>query len=153
MVIREAGLLFRGYSLVNATYHTTSHEEIDTDLRSGLLTALLSFAEGVFKTGGVEYFELKKFIIAFVPDEIVSADTGSESLLCYAILDKEKKVDKYINKIIIPSLQEIIKEFKSRHGGKNLSEVSQFQKFGLVIEKIFGDDRKTVDQKFKGIFS
>ena len=45
MVIREAGLLFRGFTLINGFYHQTSDEPIDKDLRSGLLTAMLNFAE------------------------------------------------------------------------------------------------------------
>ena len=75
MVIREAGLLFRGFTLVNGSYHQTSGDKIDIDLRSGLLTALLSFAESAFNSDMIEYFEGAKFCIAFTEDEILSIES------------------------------------------------------------------------------
>jgi len=152
MVVREAGLLFRGFTLVKKSYHKTSLGKIDTDLRSGLLTAILNFAQSTFSKDIVEYFEGKKFIIAFTEGEILSEDgLEPELLISYAILDKEKKIEKYIRKIIHPMLENVLKEFKSSNLGKNLSEVSQFKDFKNVLDKIFGTDTQTIDQKLRGI--
>lgn len=153
MVIRECGLLFRGYTLIYESYHKTSEEKIDNDLRSGLLTALLNFAELSFGSGSVEYFEMKKFIIAFIEDTILSKDSKApEPLVTYAILDKEKKIDKHISRVIIPSLREITGAFKEKYEGENLSEISLFREFKKTIEKVLGTDIENLEQKLKDTF-
>ncbi|MFX1601378.1 MAG: hypothetical protein ACFFB6_12335 [Promethearchaeota archaeon] len=152
MVVREAGLLFRGFTLVKKSYHKTSMGKIDTDLRSGLLTAILNFAQSTFSKDIIEYFEGKKYIITFTEDEIMSEGSiDPELIISYAILDKEKKIEKYIHKIIQPLLKNVLKNFKSLHAGKNLSEVSQFKDFKQYLDKVFGSDTQTVDQKLRGI--
>jgi hypothetical protein len=153
MVVREAGLFFRGFTVVKKSYHKTSLGKIDADLRSGLLTAILNFAESAFSQGLVEYFEGKKFIIAFIGDRILADNSiEPELLISYAILDKEKKIDKYIHKVIQPSLYKILEEFKTLNTGKNLSEVTQFRSFKQNLDRVFGTDTKTIDQKLKDIF-
>jgi len=153
MVVREAGLLFRGFTLVKKSYHKTSKGKIDTDLRSGLLTAILNFAQSTFSKDLVEYFEGKKYIIAFIEDEITSEDGFEpELIISYAILDKEKRIEKYVRKIIQPLLKQVSKEFKTLNTRKNLSEVSQFKPFKENLDKIFGSDTQTIDQKLKGVF-
>ncbi len=153
MVVREAGLLFRGFTLVKKSYHKTSKGKIDTDLRSGLLTAILNFAQSTFSKDIVEYFEGKKYLIAFTEDQI-NAEDGFEPelIISYAILDKDKKIEKYIRKIIHPLLKQVSKEFKTLNTGKNLSEVSQFKNFKQNLDRIFGTDTQTIDQKLKGVF-
>jgi hypothetical protein len=153
MVIREAGLLFRGFSLVKKSYHKTTLGKIDSDLRSGLLTALLTFADTAFKSDSIEYFEGGKFVTAFINDKIRAEDSlEPENLISYVILDKEKKIDKYIKKIIQPMLVKLACEFKNKNEMKNLSEVSQFTDFKKDIDSIFGSDAKNIDQKLQGLF-
>ena len=153
MVIREVGLLFRGFTLVKRSYHKTTLGKIDADLRSGLLTALLNFAETAFSTGSVEYFQGNKFTIAFVNANILADDSvESELLISYAIIDKRKKIDKYVNKLVKPLLVKIAEDFKAQNEGKNLSEVSQFRFFKKIIDKIFGSNTKKIDQKLDGLF-
>ncbi|MHA1195587.1 MAG: hypothetical protein ACTSRH_06120 [Promethearchaeota archaeon] len=153
MVVREVGLLFRGFTLVKKSYHKTTLGKIDTDLRSGLLTALLNFADTAFSKENVEYFEGKKFVVAFIRDEILSIDSmNPEMLICYAIMDKEKRIDKYIHKVIQPMLIAVANEFKTLNKGKNLSEVSQFKYFKSNLDKIFGTDTKNIDQRLEGLF-
>jgi len=153
MVIREAGILFRGFTLAHASYHKTSELDIDKDLRSSLLTALVNFAEGVFSVDSVEYFEMKKFVISFIKDQITPSDSDDpESIITYAILDKQKKVEKLIKKMVVPSLKKIVNQFKLKYDGKNLSEISQFRNFKQELDNIFGTDTKTIEQKLKGTF-
>jgi len=152
MVVREAGLLFRGFTLVKKSYHKTSMGKIDTDLRSGLLTAILNFAQSTFSKDLIEYFEGKKFLITFREDSIMSDDSFEpELLISYAILDKEKKIEKYIHKVIQPILTNVLEEFKSLNIGKNLSEVSQFKEFKKNLDIFFGTDTQTIDEKLRGI--
>lgn len=153
MVIREAGILFRGFTLSHASYHKTSDLDIDNDLRSSLLTALVNFAEGIFSVDSVEYFEMKKFVISFIKDQIKPSDSDDpESIITYAILDKEKKLGKIIKKMVRPSLTKIVNQFKLKYDGKNLSEISQFRDFKQELDNIFGTDTKTIEQKLKGTF-
>jgi len=153
MVIREVGLLFRGFTLVKKSYHKTTLGKIDADLRSGLLTALLNFAETAFATGSVEYFQGNRFTIAFINVKILSDDSlEPELLVSYAIIDRQKKVDKYIRKIVNPLLIKVAEEFKSQNEGKNLSEVTQFRNFKQSLDIIFGSSTKKVDQKLDGLF-
>ena len=153
MVIREAGLLFRGFTLINGFYHQTSDDPIDKDLRSGLLTAMLNFAETAFSSELIEYFEGSKYVVAFTNDKIMAEDSiDPEPLTAYSILDKEKKIDKFIHKVLIPLLKRVIEEFKINHEGKNLSEISQFRNFKTNLDNIFGMQTQKLDQRFKGIF-
>ncbi|MFX0033873.1 MAG: hypothetical protein ACFE8E_09420 [Candidatus Hodarchaeota archaeon] len=153
MVIREVGLLFRGFTLVKKGYHKSIFGKIDTDLRSGLLTALLNFADTAFTYNSIEYFEGQRFVIAFIEDKIRSEDsTKPEALISYAIMDKEKKIEKYIHKVIQPLLFSIINEFKKDNEGKNLSEVTQFKYFKDVLDYTFGSDAKNIEQKLEGLF-
>jgi len=152
MVIREVGLLFRGFTLVKKSYHKTTLGKIDADLRSGLLTALLNFAETAFSTGAVEYFQGNRFTIAFINARILSEDNKEpELLVSYAIIDRQKKIDKYIRKFVNPLLIKVAQEFKSQNEGKNLSEVSQFKIFKQTLDEIFGSNTKKIDQKFDGL--
>ena len=92
MVVREVGIMFRGFILVKRSYHKTTKGKIDPDLRSGLLTAIRSFAESAFQKGSLEYFEGKRFLITFTDEEILSEDSiEPETITSYAILDTEKK--------------------------------------------------------------
>ncbi|MFW9878003.1 MAG: hypothetical protein ACFFG0_33385, partial [Candidatus Thorarchaeota archaeon] len=101
----------------------------------------------------IEYFEGKKYLIVFKEDEITAKNSFEpELLISYTILDKEKKIEKYIKKIIQPLLLDVINQFKSLNTGKNLSEVSQFKDFKQNLDTIFGSDTQTIDQKLKGIF-
>lgn len=152
MVIREAGLLFRGFTLVKKSYHKSTLGKIDSDLRSGLLTAILNFAESAISKDFVEYFQGKKYLIAFKKNEIMADDSFEpELLISYAIMDKEKRVEKYTRKIVQPLLKIVAEEFISKNSGKNLSEITQFKPFKKSLDKIFGSDTMSIDQKFEGL--
>ncbi len=153
MVIREVGLLFRGFTLVKKSYHKTTLGKIDSDLRSGLLTALLNFAETAFSTGSVEYFQGNRFTIAFINAKILADDSVEpELLISYAIIDKQKRIDKYVNKLVNPLLIKVVENFKAQYEGKNLSEVSQFKIYKKTLDIIFGSNTKKIDQKLDGLF-
>ncbi|MHA1472297.1 MAG: hypothetical protein ACTSQW_04275 [Promethearchaeota archaeon] len=153
MVIREVGLLFRGFTLVKRSYHKTTLGKIDSDLRSGLLTALLNFAETAFATGAIEYFQGNRFTIAFINANISANDSVEpELLISYAIIDKKKKIDKYVNKLVNPLLEKVAEDFISQYDGNNLSEVSQFKIYKKTLDKIFGSITKKIDQKLDGLF-
>ena len=151
MVIREVGILFRGFTLISVSYHEVAGNTIDQDLRSSLLTALLNFAESVFSSNAIEYFQMNKFIICFIKDQIISSDSPEpELLMYYVILDKQKRIDKFIRKIIQPILKQVCSEFKNRYNKKNLSEISQFKDFKQILDTCFDSHSKTIEQRMWG---
>jgi hypothetical protein len=153
MVIREAGLMLGGFFLVKKSYHKSTKGKIDKDLRSGLFTAILKFAESAFTTDSVEYFKGNKFFIAFKYDHIkVPHSKQPDFLISYAIIDKEKRAEKYIHKVVQPLLEKVLVEFKGRNFQKDFSEFSQFKEFKQILDRIFGTDTQTVNQKLSGIF-
>ena len=147
MTIYEAGLLFRGFTLINSIYHESSGDKIDMDLRSGLLSAIIIFAENAFSSSLIEYLEGTKFVIAFTHDKMMSDDSNeSEILIGYAIIDKKKKIEKYVQKTIQPFLYQCTVKFKNEYEGRNLSEVSQFYPFKDYIDSIFLPKSKAISK-------
>ncbi len=154
MVVREAGILFRGFTLVSSSYHQTANDKIDTDLRSALLTALLQFAENTFEQNNMEYFEGKRFVISFIRDTIISEkERGPEDLMAYAILDREEKnLDNLVHRVIQPPLIKILRQFKEQYEGTSLAEITRLQSFKSKIDESFGTDVLTLDQKVRRVF-
>lgn len=153
-LIRECGLLFRGYTLISSQYHDFGSTIDDQDLRSGLLTAIIDFSEVAFSTSqSIEYIEGKKKVIYFTSENISSMDgrAEKESIIAYVIQDKEKKVDKEREKVI-PMLKKVLFKFIEKFDGKNLSYVSEFEDFGKEIDEVFGVAGTSVDQRLKGVF-
>ncbi len=152
-LIRECGLLFRGFTLISSQYHDFGATVMDIDLRNGLLTAIINFTDVAFATQSLEYIEGKKKIIYFIEDSISSIDSGEneEQIIAYVIGDKEKKVDKERRKII-PLLKKVLNVFKEKHNEKNLSHVSEFEDFKKDIDEVFGEAGTSVDQRLKGLF-
>ena len=152
MVIREVGIFFRGNDLINVQYHVTSGK-IDHDIRSAFFTAIIDFVETTFNSNKMKYLGGEKYIVAFLEDKIASIDLPvEESFYAYMILDKEKKMEKYFNKVISPLLFKVIKKFKNMYNGKYLSKTSQFTEFKKNLDEIFGPMTQNMDQKLKTTF-
>jgi len=138
MTIYEAGILFRGFTLINSLYQESSKSEVDKDLRSGLISAIIIFAENAFSSSIMEYLEGTKFVIAFTQEQIMAVDSYSpETLIGYAILGKRKKIERYIQKKIQPLLNQCVLYFKEKYEGFNLSMTSQFDKFKEYLDSKF----------------
>ncbi len=152
VLIRECGILFRGFTIINSQYHDFGTNIKDKDLRSGLLTAIINFSEAAF-SHSLEYIEGKKKSLIFTQDKILSADGEdvSELIISYIIMDKVKHIDK-VKERIVPELKKLLLLFKEKYKNKNLSHVSEFQEFKQEIDNLFGEEGKTVDQRLKGSF-
>ena len=146
--------MVRGYPLVYSSYHQTGSHEIDVVLRSGLLSGIITFVETAFKTETIEFIESKKYTIAFKAGKIEGRSSlVPESIVAYAILDKEKKLDKFVSKNVTPFLLKVLKQFISKYTGANLSEVSQFSEFKENLDKVFILESKSSEDKFKGVLT
>ncbi|GAI23804.1 unnamed protein product [marine sediment metagenome] len=152
VLIRECGILFRGFTIVNSQYHDFGASIKDKDLRSGLLTAIINFSEVAF-AHSLEYIEGKKKSLIFTQDKILSADGEgvSELIISYIIMGKVKHIDKERERIV-PELKKLLLLFKEKYKNKNLAHVSEFQEFKQEIDNLFGEEGKTVDQRLKGSF-
>lgn len=152
VLIRECGILFRGFTIINSQYHDFGTNIKDKDLRSGLLTAIINFSEAAF-SHILEYIEGKKKSLIFTQDKILSTDgeDASEIIISYLIMDKVKHIDKEKERIV-PELRKLLLLFKEKYKNKNLSHVSEFQEFKQEIDNLFGEEGKTVDQRLKGSF-
>lgn len=152
VLIRECGILFRGFTIINSQYHDFGTNIKDKDLRSGLLTAIINFSEVAF-SHSLEYIEGKKKSLIFTQDKILSTDGQdvSEIIISYIIMDKVKHIDK-VKERIVPELKKLLLLFKEKYKNKNLSHVSEFQEFKQEIDNLFGEEGKTVDQRLKGSF-
>lgn len=149
MVIREVGVIYRGFNLTRAKYHEIDGKKIDKDIRSALLATIKNFAQVAFSVNALEYFEGNKYVIAFIENKI--QDKGSkekESLIGYAILDRQRKIDRRINKEIIPLLSQALLNLKSIYEGRILSEVTQFKEFKNNLNDLFFTESLTLDQKY-----
>ncbi|MFX1394743.1 MAG: hypothetical protein ACFFAH_14375, partial [Promethearchaeota archaeon] len=123
--------------------------EIDIVLRSGLLSGLFTFIEKFYSKETIEFIESKNFIIAFKREEIMGHKSNElKQIVAYAILDKGKKLDKFISKNIIPFLKKVAKKFAKKYTGRNFSQVSQFINFKNYLNKVFEMESKSVENKF-----
>jgi len=152
VLIRECGILFRGFTIVNSQYHDFGASIKDKDLRSGLLTAIINFSDAAF-SHSIEYIEGKKKSLIFTQDKILSTDVEdvSEIIISYIIMDKVKDLDKKKEKIV-PELRKLLLLFKEKYKNKNLAHVSEFQEFKKEIDNLFGEEGKTIEQRLKGSF-
>ena len=134
-LIREVGILFRGFTVVQCQYHKAALSRVDKDLRSGLLSAIIIFAENAFSSSIMDYLESDKYIIAFTQDKMMAMIP--EIILGYCILDKKKKLERKIHTRIQPLLSQALVAFKTRYDGYNVSEVSIFQGFKHYLNELF----------------
>ena len=149
MVIKESGIIISGCPIVSSAYDQSKEAKTNLVIRSGLISGFMFFLENMFDRQPVEYIGSGKYIIAFKKDRIQSIENRMEIIVSYAILDKEKKHDKYISKRITPLLSKTLKRFIKENGGKNFSEVSQYAYFIEYIDKIFKNRSKTDDENVR----
>jgi hypothetical protein len=140
MKIREIGIIIGSIPVICWCDEEISDKEFSKESqnknnisKSAYISSILAFAE---KFGSlVEYFESGTKFIAFNKNKIMNKQNMELDVYAYLILDKEKVIDKIVEKDVNPFLEEILSEFKSRYNHRSYSEVSQFESFNDVIEK------------------
>jgi len=146
--IFEAGLIFRGYTLVNRKFKdfiAKESTEIHEDLRASFISAITEFCEYAFMGSSLEYLVSKDILIIFTTDTINADDFPSkEPILAYAICDKKKNVDRQVRSVV-ERLSNILIYFIQRYNNQNLSETTQFNKFKRVIEDFFIRNKKVTE--------
>ena len=145
MLIREAGIIFNGIPVIFASYHRASKEKTDLICSSGLMSGLLTFAECLMAP--VEYFESSKYSIIFKKGKMEDFYGKEQEILGFLVLDKDNRLEKYLNRTILPLLEKLLKKFIADFSGSKITEVAQFEPFKKIIDKLFGTGTLTLEEK------
>ncbi|MFX0080715.1 MAG: hypothetical protein ACFE94_03085 [Candidatus Hodarchaeota archaeon] len=145
MLIREAGIIFNGIPVIFASYHRASKEDTDLICSSGLMTGILTFAECLMQP--IEYFESSKYTIIFKKGMMQDFYGKNREILSFLVLDRDDRLEKYLDKTIKPILDKLLKRFISQYTGCKVTEVAKFEPFKKTIDKIFGTDTQTLEEK------
>lgn len=145
MLIREAGIIFNGIPVIFASYHRASKEKTDLVCSSGLMSGLLTFAECLMAP--IEYFESSNYSIIFRKEKMEDFYGKEQEVLAFLVLDKDERLEKYLNKTINPLLERLLKKFTSTFIGCKITEMAQFEPFKETIDKLFGTGTLTLEEK------
>lgn len=145
MLIREAGIIFNGIPVIFASYHRASKEKTDLICSSGLMSGLLTFAECLMAP--VEYFESSKYSIIFKKGKMEDFYGKEQEILAFLVLDKDNRLEKFLNKTILPLLERLLKKFTTEYIGSKITEIAQFEPFKKIIDKLFGTGTLTFEEK------
>jgi hypothetical protein len=151
MLIREAGIIFNGIPVIFTSYHRASKEKTDLICSSGLMSGLLTFAECLMAP--IEYFESSKFSIIFKKGMMKDFYGKEQEVLAFLVVDKDNRLEKYLNKTILPLLEKLLKKFIFEFKGCKITEVAQFEPFKKVIDKLFGTGTQTFEEKVTSLLS
>ncbi|MFX1375716.1 MAG: hypothetical protein ACFFA0_07885 [Promethearchaeota archaeon] len=145
MLIREAGIIFNGIPVIFASYHRASKEKTDLICSSGLMSGLLTFAECLMAP--IEYFESSKYTIIFKKGMMQDYYGKRQEILSFIVIDKDERLEKYLNRTIKPLLDKLLRRFITEYNGSKVTEVAKFEPFRKTIDKIFGTGTQTLEEK------
>ena len=123
MLIREAGIIFNGIPVIFASYHRASKEKTDLICSSGLMSGLLTFAECLMAP--IEYFESTKYTIIFKKGIMQDFYGKQQEILSFLVIDRDDRLEKYLDKTIKPLLDKLLKKFVLEFNGCKITEVSK----------------------------
>lgn len=145
MLIREAGIIFNGIPVIFASYHRARKEKADLICSSGLMSGLLTFAECLMAP--IEYFESSKYTIVFKKGIMQDFYGKEQDILSFLVIDKDDRLEKYLDRTIKPLLDRLLKKFTSEFNGCKVTEVAKFEPFKKTIDKLFGTGTQTLEEK------
>lgn len=145
MLIREAGIIFNGIPVIFASYHRARKEKADLICSSGLMSGLLTFAECLMAP--IEYFESSKYTIVFKKGIMQDFYGKEQDILSFLVIDKDDRLEKYLDRTIKPLLGKLLKKFISEFNGYKVTEVAKFEPFRKTIDKLFGTGTQTLEEK------
>ena len=145
MLIREAGIIFNGIPVIFASYHRASKEKADLICSSGLMSGLLTFAECLMAP--IEYFESSKYTIVFKKGIMQDYYGKEQEILSFLVIDKDDRLEKYLDRTIKPLLDKLLKKFILEFNGCKVTEVAKFEPFKKTIDKLFGTGTLTLEEK------
>ncbi|MFX1455702.1 MAG: hypothetical protein ACFFDB_10045 [Promethearchaeota archaeon] len=151
MLIREAGIIFNGMPLIFTSYHRASKEKTNLICLSGTMSGLLTFAECLMTP--IEYFETSKYTIIFHKGNIQDYYEKIHEIHSFLVIDKDDRLEKYLNRTIKPLLDKLLKRFISEYNGCKMNDVTRFEQFKKTIDKIFGTGTMTLEEKVASLLT
>ena len=145
MLIREVGIIFNGIPVVYTSYHRASKDSTDLICSSGVMTGLLTFAECLIQP--IEYFESNNYTIVFKKAKMQDYWGKEQNLFAFLIIDKDERLEKYLNKTIHPILEKLLENFISEYQGTKITNTIKFAPFKKTIDRIFGTGTLTLEEK------
>ncbi|MFX1325096.1 MAG: hypothetical protein ACFE8N_09065 [Promethearchaeota archaeon] len=150
MLIREAGIIFNGIPVIFASYHRASKDSTDLICSSGLLSGLITFAECLMQP--IEYVESSKYTVIFKKGNMLDFYGKKQDILAFIVIDKDIRLEKYLDRTIKPLLEKLLNKFISEFKGCKITEVAKFEPFRKTIDKIFGTGTQTLEEKVVSLF-
>ena len=95
----------------------------------------------------VEYFESAKYSIVFKKGTLKDLFRFQQEIVAFIVIDKDLRLEKYLNKTILPLLKKLLNCFISQYNGCNLTKTGQFESFKETIDKIFSTGTLTLEEK------
>lgn len=150
MAIYETGLLLDGRVLLEKKYYDSSNQ-LDTNLRAGLLSAVDGFAKEAFNTE-FESFTLSSYTLVSVSNTIeeplMNESDCKHVLMMWAIIEKDTN-----EKAVKLCMKEAIDQFLNRFSKNDIltKEKSHFEGFQKRFDKIFKDLSLKSEDRFSSI--
>ena len=71
----------------------------------------------------------------------------NQEVLAFLVLDKDDRLEKYLNRTILPLMEKLLKKFITQYTGSKITEISQFRSFKQTLDKAFGTGTLTLEEK------
>lgn len=153
MAIFETGLLIDGKILIEKKYYDSSNQ-LDHELRAGLLSAVDGFAKEAFNTE-LDSFSLSSYTLVAVSEQISIPETdnnpakGDHTLMMFSIIEKDTN-----EKAVKKCMKKAIDQFKNRYSVNDIltREPKHFNKFIKRFDTFFKDLALKSEDRFGSIF-
>ncbi|NVM52278.1 MAG: hypothetical protein HWN66_01155 [Candidatus Helarchaeota archaeon] len=155
MVFYELGIIFRDVPIISKQYYKEYGMALDPTLRTGFLSALMSFASEVF-SDEIDSFIMKNFKIVILSRPLIKASEDSTQperrphyIIVYGIGNKKLKL-----KTAKKALTKVLEEFLQQYGTLEnwAGDIDMFAKFLPVFDEILGDLAKKPDDRLRSLF-
>jgi hypothetical protein len=87
-------------------------EDLDLIFTSGLMSRLLTFVDYIIPP--IDYFENENYTIVFKKGEIYDRCGKTHNILAFLVVDKDDRLEEYLNLLLIPLLEVLLRIFKSQ---------------------------------------
>lgn len=150
MAIYETGLLLDGRVLLEKKYYD-SNNQLDTNLRAGLLAAVDGFAKEAFNTE-FESFTLSSYTLVSVSktieEPLINGSDCNHVLMMWAIIEKDTN-----EKAVKTCMKEAVDQFLNRFSVNDIltKDRSHFEAFQKRFDKIFKDLSLKSEDRFSSI--
>lgn len=151
MAIYETGILIDRKTLLEKKYYDSSNQ-LDNDLRAGLLSAIDGFAKEAFDTE-LDSFTLSTYTLLAISRTIkepgVEDRSGKHTLMMFAIIEKETN-----ERAVKDCMKDAVNQFMNRYSVNDIlsKPAKHFKKFGKRFDKIFKDLSLKSEDRFSSMF-